>query len=609
MTPKSFKEKQCQEDAEAFKNSFTTLFSVEKLKQIYTIEKNVHDAKNNDPDTNFDKLIEKLVKKVDVDEERIRRVIPKSLQYMEDNIMHANSGEFYVLSYSKSAGYYPKEYNKETFKSVYSNYFPTIIRKWVETVQCKNYEIVVEQNQPRIYKENGMNYLNMFNGYPDDNVERNEEVMKAQLKNIQKMMDHIKNVLCSGNEMIFNEMKNWIFTLIGGRRKLTTAIYLNGPMGIGKGVVGELIMKIIGSQNCFRVQHASQLMGSFNGHLAGKLFVYIDDLPLTHQEFCSLYNVLKVVITEPSNTYRDLFKRAITLNNLNSVWMNGNADMVKLDGINSGKDRRLLMADTEKELKPDSYFTMLRGFISDSEFRQAFLWYCQDNYDPDWNEQVNIKKLPMTSTANNMILRSLPPIVEYLKSILDQDNFEGQRKPKDEYISFCEWYASNPTLDVKRTPKPHQFMSDLLRFNTAISQKSERFHGTKNIPIPNNATMYITINRKALISDFKKKGYFSTFDTFEGVDNQEVEKTEYEILQEDMHRLEKMKTEMKILRDSVLNRMDIYKGEPKPAQKTQKKIFSNDSDKYKKRILPVIKATKSTTLDTVDDDVFVMSLD
>jgi hypothetical protein len=604
MSPKTKVDQKCQEDAEAFKNSFTTLFSVEKLKKIYSTEKNVYDAKNDDPDTNFDKVVEKMLKKMDLEDRKVRKFIPKSLEYMEENIMHANSGEYYVLCFSKTAGYYPKEYSKETFKSVFSNYFPSIVRKWIETVQSKNYEIVVEQNKPRVYAENETNYLNMFNGYPDDNVERNEDIIKEQSKNISKMMDHIKNILCGGNEQMFNEIKNWIYALIGGRRKLTTAVYLNGPMGIGKGLVGDLVMKILGSQNCFRVQHASQLMGSFNGHLAGKLFVYIDDLPLTHPEFCSLYNVLKVVITEQTNTYRDLFKRAITLNNLNSVWMNGNGDMVKLDGINSGKDRRLLMADTKKEVMPESYFKLLRGFVDNPEFRQAFLWHCQDSYDPDWNEQVNIKKLQMSNTANNMILRSLPPIVEYLKSILEQEDFEGQRKPKDEYNNFCEWYKVNPTLDAKRVPKFHQFMMDLQRFNKSITSKTERYHGKENIPVPNNPTVYITIDKNTLVKEFKTKGYFSKFDTVDGESVDEIEeKSEYETLLEDMSRLESLKNEMKILRDSILDRMDCYKGNP-----ITKTIVVNDDDseKYKKRILPVSKPTKSA-LDTVDNDIFTMS--
>jgi hypothetical protein len=82
------------------------------------------------------------------------------------------------------------------------------------------------------------------------------------------------------------------------------------------------------------------------------------------------------------------------------------------------------------------------------------------------------------------------------------------------------------------------------------------------------------------------------------------EKSEYETLLEDMSRLESLKNEMKILRDSILDRMDCCKGNTK----TKKAMVNgnDDSEKYKKRILPVSKP-KQSVLDTVDNDVFTMS--
>ena len=65
------------------------------------------------------------------------------------------------------------------------------------------------------------------------------------------------------------------------------------------------------------------------------------------------------------------------------------------------------------------YYTYLNDLINeDPEFLNAFWLDCKNKYNPDWNEQLEIKSLPVNETKQINILKSLPHEVKFLRYIL-----------------------------------------------------------------------------------------------------------------------------------------------------------------------------------------------
>ena len=503
-------------DATAFKQTFCDSFSITDLLRIYDEEvehiqtnigkqerRQLKKAKESRENVaSWKETCSRLLKQEDARDKHFTPYIPKTIAYIKDNIMHSNDGNYYVISYNKDSGLYPKELDTQKVKNVYVNYFPPLVKKWF-LIYHITVTISVDHMKPRRYNESNQEYLNLFNGYPFDKFERDQTIIDSQTQNIEIFLKHIREVLCSNNEAIYNEVILWIYALVGGKRKMKTALYFKGIKGAGKSILLFVISTMLGKQNSINIQTASQILGDFNGHLAGKLFVYLDDTPLTFDEFSRLYAHLKVPITESYNTYRDLFKTAISLLNISSFIICSNHPCLKLEA-STGEERRYVISQVCNILRDERYFIMLWGIAENINFQKAFYWHCQDNYDADYNEQVSVKKLPKTETALEAIQASLTPVMEFIKTMLEDEIFDKPMKPKDVYTAYTAWYIHQNQLDRKRCKKYDAFRSEMTSF-PFITIHKERMEGEEK-------TNWLRFDRNGCILDFNKRGFFSKFD-------------------------------------------------------------------------------------------------
>ena len=529
-----------QQEGENYVNTFTTMFSVDELRRIYDEEKQIG---------YFEVVAEGLQKKKDVREDDFVSVIPRTIEYIKNHIFHGEDGDYYVMSYNDDAGYFPKQLKKELFKDLMLSYFPPLVKKWWGCY-ARIFHISVDATKGRIYNEGNVHYLNIFNGFPDDHIERNPDVIKKYKNEVNFFWSHIKENLCGNNEQIFQETKNWLCALVGGRRKMRTALYFKGQMGTGRGVLIELITKILGDKNCCRIQHIDQVLGQFNGHLAGKLFVYFDDVKMNYEQFSSLYEALKVPITESKNTYRDLFKTAVLLNNLNSWFLVGNHDLFKLEA-SAGKCRRVVSCDVSSVMRNSEYYAKLHSLKDNVDFRRAFLWYCQDNYDKNYNEQISIKSLPLTTSSIDAVQHSITPIIEFFKqSMLTEcdTSFNEPCLPQKLYTKYCHFYnTSENAYDKKRILKKHFFLAEIKKISF-LEVKECRNNGS-------HKTNWVIFNRKKALTTYITRGYITKDDLVEhNIEDKDLGVTEDDILAEDEARLKALKEEVEALEVSIANR-------------------------------------------------------
>ena len=498
---------------EEFVNSFTERFKTKKLLEIYDDEikniiKNMPDEDENGHDVDkqkeLKKIIDKLLSNSDPREKYFKKRFPQTVQYIQDNVFHAADGLYYVLSYNKDRGFYPKEYDKTKITDMFISKFPPVIKKFF-TIYNTIVNISIDHAKPRFYTEGDDEYLNLFNGYPFDAVKRSENIINKHKKNVTLFWSHIKENLTSSNEQIYDEVHNWITAMIGGKRKMKTALYFKGNKGTGKSILLFLLSAIVGEQNAINIQKANDILGNFNGHLAGKLLVSLDDTPLTFDQFCQLYAHLKTPITEKYNTYRDLFQKSIRLLNINSYIICSNHPMLKLE-VNTGDERRYVQADVFPTLREKEYYATLWSLVEDKEFQYAFYWYCQDNYNPEYNEQKSVKTLPITNTAQDATQNSLTPTIEFIKYCVNEDTiFNEPVKPKKVYDLYKSWYTSNEK-EKCRMKKYHAFCSELdTSFKEFIEFKTVRLNCEEK-------TNWLFFDKPKYYQEFQRKGFFSKYE-------------------------------------------------------------------------------------------------
>ncbi|WP_319404796.1 DUF5906 domain-containing protein [uncultured Desulfosarcina sp.] len=91
-------------------------------------------------------------------------------------------------------------------------------------------------------------------------------------------LEFIKDVICSGNEEIYEWLIDWVAWLYQhkGRRRPGTAFVMRGVQGCGKGTLVKFLGELFGI-HFIHIVHQNQITGRFNGHLKYGILVFIDE--------------------------------------------------------------------------------------------------------------------------------------------------------------------------------------------------------------------------------------------------------------------------------------------------------------------------------------------
>jgi phage/plasmid-associated DNA primase len=541
---------EAEEQAKLHLKKFKEMFNIDTLNDKYS--EDLKEYINNNP---LLKRIDKLkiedfgICKRDI-KINITKTFHRSINYIKNNIFRSNKGTFYVLSQNSESDIMPIEYDSATFNSTYLNLFDPILRDFVLKVYTDVYYVTCDIKEAKIFTKDisgeKINYINLFNGFPFDGEKFDENIYNSRIDDINYFLNHIKEVLCSNNESYYNEVCNWFYALIGGKRKMHTALYLIGNQGTGKGLFCELLIALVGENNCCRISDAKKFFSEFNGFMAGKLIVYIDDMSLTESEYKMYYEKMKTSITSDYCTYRFLYKDAIDLKNLSSFIQTFNRNVLMMSR-EEGNDRRHIILDILSKLKGDYHFTKLLKLKEDKEFLKCFYWHCVNNYDENYNEHLSIKKLEFSNTKKNILIKSTPQLIKFLKNfisrtdiITDENHIDKDGnfriKPKDLYECYKGWFKDEGIKQDKIMESTH--FKHSIR-NYAISLVTSKFNGKEK-------TTWFVINIDNFKHYLKENNYIDDFDNFDDVITDEYRLKQ---IQEERKRLDE---EEKILFNKIL---------------------------------------------------------
>ncbi len=231
--------------------------------------------------------------------------------------------------------------------------------------------------------------------------------------------NHLKYKWCEGNEKLTNYVLDWFAHLIQKPHiKMGTALVLKSQERSGKGMIIQLIAKILGQEYFYQPTNINDVMGSFNGGLSNKLLVFLDEMCWGGDK--SKAGILKKMITESKITINEKHKPVYQSNNCINTIIASNEDWIVPSGMTSTRWQVLRTNDWLALLKnEDEKVKYINNIINTDLKRLAKFFYLRDisNFRPG-----NIVE---TEALLDQKIQSMTPLNKWYLNILIDGNINN----------------------------------------------------------------------------------------------------------------------------------------------------------------------------------------
>lgn len=254
----------------------------------------------------------------------------------------------------------------ETFRATYLMRFPKDLKNWFLT-ETELYKIGCDTKTPFL---DGTN-LNLFRGFKHEK-QPYKKFKKTIKENVQFMLDFVKKIWCSDNDVSFKYIVNWFANLVQGNKNETILYLKSFTEGIGKSTFTTFMMRhVIGTK--ISIESSSEpLKTSFNESLAGKVMVVFEELESSSTtEWSNISSRLKKWTTSRYIEYANKYIKSYTAENINNYIICSNEEAVK-----NSEGRRYYILDLNTCLKGKyDYWEELHERCFNDEVGQAFFNY------------------------------------------------------------------------------------------------------------------------------------------------------------------------------------------------------------------------------------------
>ncbi len=225
------------------------------------------------------------------------------------------------------------------------------------------------------------------------------------------MQQHIKEVICSGDEMLFDYVMGWLARCVqlpGEQGEV--ALVLRGGRGVGKGTLGQALLKIFGQHGLY-ITNEKHLTGNFNAHLRDAVFVFADEAFFAGSK--QHESVLKGLITDPFITIEAKYQNAVTCRNVVHLLMASNEDWVVPAGTD---ERRYCVLEVSNKYQQDTdYFGALHREMDAGGL--AAMLHDLLTYDL---ARFDVRQVPKTNALTDQKIRSLRGFEAWLYNCLQE---------------------------------------------------------------------------------------------------------------------------------------------------------------------------------------------
>lgn len=252
--------------------------------------------------------------------------------------------------------------------------------------------------------------------------------------------NHVRDVICAGNEEIFRYIKAWMAHLVqdpGGERS-GTSVVMRGRQGTGKGCFASQFGEIFGS-HFLHITNPTHLVHRFNQHLKDALLVFVDEGIWAGDKTAE--GILKGMITEKYFMCEPKGKDAFPVKNHVHLIIASNSQWVVPAGL---EERRFMVLDvSDKYIQDKDYFKAI-FYQMDHGGREAML--C-DLLETDLSG-VDLRTIPRTGALLDQMVHTMSTAHKFwferlrAGTLIDEhrewESYVITEKLYDAYLKFSE---------------------------------------------------------------------------------------------------------------------------------------------------------------------------
>jgi len=289
---------------------------------------------------------------------------------------------------------------------------------------------------------------NLFKGF--QLLERKEVDLKPIFEHLKSLVDY--------NEFNFNCMLNWLAHIVQQPEKLpdTSLIFISDE-GVGKDLFYQLVAGAIGNHYCGNTDKLENIVGNFNGAIAGKLFFACNETnPI---ESAQRIENIKALITAKELYIEEKYKNAVKCKNFcRIVFFSNNLFAFPCD---DGSRRPVIFRCSDKYLpvnfgaeQSQKYFKNLAdNYINNIDYQQAFLKFLQQRDISQWNP----KEFEKSKLHRTLIETSIKPIVKFLAQIvIENEDKEILKVITSESLADFSLFLKHQGYRFDYTPKKYR---------------------------------------------------------------------------------------------------------------------------------------------------------
>ena len=230
-----------------------------------------------------------------------------------------------------------------------------------------------------------------------------------------KYLNHVKEIICSNNEDIYEYVLNWMADAVQNlRERPGVALILTGSQGTGKGIYVQNFGSLFG-EHCLHLCRSNALTGNFNSELMSRSLVFADEAFWGGNKEIS--GVLKGLITEQALRIELKGKEPFYVKNYMRLICASNNNKVVPAEVG---ERRFFVLEVSNSRKADKdYFDSICEEMENGG-RSALLKFLLERDISG----VNLRNFPKTEALINQKMNNLESIDSFCYSFLETGNLE-----------------------------------------------------------------------------------------------------------------------------------------------------------------------------------------
>ena len=401
------------------------------------------------------------------------------------------------------------------------------------------YKPTIDFSQPRIFtKTKAINNFEFTNHFINMSKPLNQnlttvkpKITKQTEQGLKVVYNHIFEVLCSKNEILYEYILNFFCASFNGR-KVRKALVFQSAERTGKGqILNGLLNSILGSR-MFKCNSVENIM-KYSKPFEGCCLINFDELPHC-DNFKGVQDMLKGLITEPTFICRNMYELGYECQNTFNIIISSNNDSINLSLNNNS--RYVVLDISEHRVGDTEYFNELTKALNNDDVKRSFYQDMLERFKTlnKWNEDI----IPQTASRDSKIIEALPTFYKYIKEqyILTEKNVDTKT---DEFF-----------IEYRMNTKDKTSLQKLGRYIKAL--------GITPIKLSKNAGYKYMKSSKELLEVYKAKKWMddevdlinpetsTKKDSFDVYEENVKLKTEIEELKKQLQQLQQPKEELKV---------------------------------------------------------------